>query len=83
MKLPAIRRMRGALLRLTLARRIATSIGVVLVLPTTVLSLADFEWESWVTDGIVLLTGALGAALLVVGFSGRRADWVDPVRIDD
>lgn len=83
MKLPAIRRMRGALLRLTLARRIATSIGVVLVLPTTVLSLADFEWESWVTDGFVLLTGALGAALLVVGFSGRRADWVDPGQVDD
>ena len=75
--------MRGALLRLTLARRIATSIGVVLVLPATVVSLADFEWESWVTDGFVLLTGGLGAALLVVGFSGRRADWVDPGQVDD
>ena len=83
MRLPAIRRMRGTLIRLTLARRIATSIGAVLVFLTVVLSLVDFKWESWLTDGFALFTGALGAALLVVGFSGRRADWVDPSRIED
>ncbi|MAM84768.1 MAG: hypothetical protein CL489_03990 [Acidobacteria bacterium] len=78
MRLPALRRTRGALLRLTLDRRIAIPIGVTFALPGVTLAVIDFEWESWFTDGCGLVVGAMGVALLAVGVAGRRPDWIDP-----
>jgi len=37
----------------------------------------DFSWESWLTDGLGLVLGGTGVALVMIGISGPRPDWVD------
>jgi hypothetical protein len=71
------RRTRGALLRLVLGRRGGVLLGLALLAPAAALWLADFEWESWMTDGAALVLGATGAAFLLGGLGGRRPDWVE------
>ena len=72
------RRARGALLRLALHRVTAVVAGLVLLLPAVALTVGDFAFESWVTDGVTLIAGGTGAALLLTSVAGRRPDWVDP-----
>jgi len=74
---PTLRRARGLLLRVAYRRTSALLAGGMLLLPAGVLLAGDFGWESGVSDGVGLLSGATGAALLVVGFGGRRGDWVE------
>jgi hypothetical protein len=72
------RRARGALLRVALRRTSALVAGLVLLLPAVVVALGDYRWESWVSDGLGLIAGGTGAALLFTGLAGRRPDWIDP-----
>ena len=76
--MPTLRRARGAFLRLALARPAAAAIGGVLAAGSAALLLFDLAWESWFTDGLGLILGATGIALLVAAFGGRRPDWIDP-----
>jgi hypothetical protein len=71
------RRLRGALLRTVLDRRMAVVAGLLLLAPAIVIWTGDYAWESWMTDGLALVCSATGAALLVAGLSGRRPDWID------
>ena len=71
------RRTRGVLLRLALSRTPALVVGLLLLVPATVIAVADYGWESWLTDGLGLIGGATGAALVVTGLTGRRPDWID------
>ena len=73
-----VRRPRGALLRLARARGTAVTTGTVLLAPSVWLFVGDYGWESWVSDGLGLVLGATGAALILVGLGGRRPDWIDP-----
>lgn len=73
-----VRRLRGALLRVAFNRAAATLAGSALAIAAAGLWLFDYPWESWATDGAALVAGATGCALIVMGVSGRRADWVDP-----
>ena len=73
-----IRRTRGVLLRLALSRTPALVAGLVLLAPATVIAVGDYRWESWLTDGLGLIGGATGAALVVTALAGRQADWIDP-----
>lgn len=73
-----MRRTRGVLLRVALSRTPALIVGLVLLAPATVIAVGEYAWESWLTDGLGLIAGATGAALVLSGFAGRRADWIDP-----
>jgi hypothetical protein len=72
------RRLRGRLLRLVLNRTVSIGLGVLLVGPSLWMLGRDYRWETPVTDGVGLIVGATGAALLLAGIGGRRSDWVDP-----
>ena len=72
-----IRRLRGALLRLAFNRAAAFALGSVCAGGAAWLAVIDASWESWVSDGLGLVAGATGAALIVVALGGRRPDWVE------
>ena len=72
-----MRRVRGILLRLAFRRPVALAVGAVLLAPALVLVLDDYSWESWITDGLALVLGGTGAALVLTGIGGRRPDWID------
>ena len=73
-----LRRARGLLLRVVFARRAAAAAGGILVGVFAALRFLEFAWESWLSDGVALVLGALGAALLLAAATGRRPDWIDP-----
>ena len=73
-----MRRARGALLRVAFDRRVAAATGLALVAPAAWLRLADYPWEGWLSDGLGLLCGATGVALVAFALGGRRPDWIDP-----
>jgi len=72
----AVRRLRGALLRLARRRYPAIAVGALLAVPS-----AWIEWSgrasSWWIDGLALVAGATGVALIWTGIAGIRPDWVD------
>jgi hypothetical protein len=72
-----IRRLRGFLLRLAFDRLAAFVVGLACAGGAGWLATIDAPWESWVSDGLGLVAGATGAALLVVALGGRRPDWVE------
>jgi hypothetical protein len=72
-----LKRTRGALLRLAYRRSASFVIGLVLLAVAAVLVLIDRSWESWITDGLTLVCGATGLALIFMAFSGRRPDWIE------
>jgi hypothetical protein len=72
-----LKRVRGFLLRLVLKRRAAIVVGLFLIAPSAWLLVEDFAWESALTDGLGLVVGATGVALLVAGLGGRRPDWLE------
>ena len=72
------RRLRGWLIRLVLNRTLSVLLGLLLLAPAAWLFFGDYAWETPVTDGLQLVLGATGAALLFAGLGGRRPDWIDP-----
>lgn len=74
----SLARIRGWLLRAVLRRTTAVALGAALLAPAVLLWWHDYAWESWLTDGLTLVVGATGAALLLAGLGGRRPDWVEP-----
>ena len=65
------------MLRLAFRRPVALAVGAVLLAPALALVLDDYSWESWITDGLALVLGGTGAALVLTGIGGRRPDWID------
>lgn len=66
------------MLRLALRRGPALVAGCIMLAPAIVVAVGDFGWESWLTDGLGLVVGATGAAMVMTGLAGPQADWVDP-----
>jgi hypothetical protein len=72
------RRLRGWFIRLALNRPVSIGLGILLLAPAIWLFAEDYRWETPLTDGLQLVLGATGAALLSAGIGGRRPDWIDP-----
>ena len=72
------RRARGSLFRLVQARVIGALVGGLLFTCSAILLLFDFSWESWLTDGLGLVFGGTGAAIMMFALGSRRPDWIDP-----
>ena len=70
----ALRRARGALLRLVRRRGLTLAVGVALVVPAVWL-----RWHAgtWWVDGTSLVLGATGVALIWTAIGGQKPDWVD------
>lgn len=72
-----LRRARGLVLRLAGSRPAALVAGALLLMVPLLLVTGDHAWESWVSDGVGLVCGATGAALVLTALSGRRPDWIE------
>jgi hypothetical protein len=75
---PTGKRVRGWFIRLVLNRTASIVLGLILLAPGLWLLAGDFRWETPATDGLGLILGATGVALLLAGIGGRRPDWIDP-----
>ena len=69
------RRLRGAVFRVARNRVTGMSVGGSLVLGAVALMVGDYGWESWITDGLTLVLGATGSALVLFATGARRPDW--------
>lgn len=69
-----LRRARGSLLRLVRRRRLAAAAGLVLVLPSAWVELSG-RFDVWWVNGLALILGATGLALLWTGLTGINPDW--------
>ena len=72
----ALRRVRGALLRLVRRRALSTAIGAALVASAAWGHLSGHVAIWWV-EGLTLVAYATGLALIWTGIVGPGPDWVD------
>lgn len=72
----ALRRARGFLLRFVRRRALASLAGLVLVIPAAWIELGDHA-TAWWMEGLALVVGATGLALLWTGLTGTSPDWVE------
>ena len=72
----ALRRARGAILRLVRRRALALTCGALLIAPAAWLHLSG-RFDAWWIEGLSLVLGATGAAIFWTGLTGVPPDWVD------
>ena len=72
---PIVRRSRGVLLRLVRRRAFSVVAGLLLVAPALLIQIRGAS--AWWMEGLSLLLGATGVALLWTGLFGIRPDWID------
>jgi len=72
----SVRRARGALLRLVRRRRLAVAVGVALAAPAFWLELSGRSGAWWI-EGLSLILGATGIALIWTGLTGPAPDWIE------
>lgn len=74
-----MRRLRGVLLRLVRRRPLAIIVGLALAAPAAWFEFGGRDGAWWI-DGLSLIAGATGVALIWTGVTGTRPDWVDDRR---
>jgi hypothetical protein len=72
----ALRRARGALLRLVRRRMAAMAVGLALAVPAAWMELSGV-YDAWWVEGLNLVLGATGIALFWTGLTGPSSDWID------
>lgn len=75
----ALRRVRGILLRLVRRRALAIIVGLALALPAAWVEVSG-RFDAWWVQGMALVAGASGLAVLWTGVTGPSPDWVDDDR---
>ena len=76
----ALRRARGALLRLVRRRTVAIVAGLALALPAAWIEFSG-RYDAWWIEGLSLVIGATGLAVFWTGLTGPSPDWVDDQEI--
>ncbi len=71
-----LRRARGFILRLVRRRRAALVAGLALAAPAAWLEFGGAT-DAWWVDGLSLILGATGIALVWAGVVGVTPDWID------
>jgi len=71
-----LRRVRGAILRFVRRRALATTIGAALVAPCAWVEISG-RADAWWIEGLALVVGATGLALVWTGLVGVAPDWTD------
>jgi hypothetical protein len=74
-----LRQLRGAVLRLVRRRAVAITVGLALAVPAAWIEFAERSprWDAWWVDGLALVVGATGLAILWTGVTGVAPDWID------
>ena len=72
----ALRRARGAILRLVRRRVAAMALGLVLVVPAAWIEFSG-RYDVWWITGLALIVGATGLAIFWTGLTGPSPDWID------
>jgi len=70
------RRVRGALLRFARNRPAAIAVGLLLLIPSAWIEFSGRS-SSWWMDGLALVAGATGLALVWTALTGTRPDWLE------
>jgi hypothetical protein len=73
---PFIPRIRGVVLRLVRRRRLAIFVGAALAVPAAWVELSG-RFDSWWIEGLALIVGATGIAILWTGLTGIGPDWTE------
>ena len=71
-----VRRARGVILRLVRRRFLAIGVGAAMAVPAAWLEFSG-QFGAWWIEGLSLVLGATGIALLWTGISGVTPDWRD------
>ena len=74
--MPMTRRIRGAVLRRVRRRALAFGVGVLLVAPAAWVQIVG-RFDAWWVEGLSLVAGATGAALVWTGMTGVTPDWIE------
>ncbi len=72
--MPMVRRIRGVVLRLARRRPLAIALGGVLAAPAVWIEWSG-RFNAWWVQGLALIAGATGLALLWTGLTGVPPDW--------
>jgi hypothetical protein len=71
-----IPRTRGMVLRLVRRRGLAIAVGTALAVPAAWIEFSG-RFGSWWVDGLALIVGATGIAILWTGLTGITPDWTE------
>jgi len=74
--MPVLGRVRGTLLRTVRRRSLSVAIGALLVAPAVWVEVASAGIPWWV-EGVSVVLGGTGAALIWAGVRGPKPDWID------
>jgi hypothetical protein len=69
------RRVRGAVLRLVRRRGLSAALGLAIAAPSAWVQLSGRG--AWWVEGVSLVAGATGLALIWAGIAGSGPDWID------